>query len=92
MKKLLRPNIHTDRDLFFNRNAKMRKEVLTQKTILRRDSLENLSFWTQSDTKKLVSGRESKYVSQWKEKRDNFVDTMKTASRAGQRNSVQRKY
>ena len=89
MKKLLRPNIHTDRELFFNRNAKERKDHLTQKTILRRDSLENMSFWTQSDTRKLVNGRDQKHRSQ---QRDNFVDTMQTASRAGQRNSVIRKY
>ena len=54
-KKLLCPNIHTDPELFVNKNARIRKEMLNRKTIPRRDSLENLSFWTVSDTKKFIN-------------------------------------
>jgi len=53
--KLLRPQIHTDRGLFINKNIGVRKKLLQRRSLPRRDSIENLSFWTASDTKRFIN-------------------------------------
>ena len=48
---LLQPNLQTNREIFKNKNIEIRKNVLRRRELPRRDSEENLSFWT-SNTKR----------------------------------------
>lgn len=50
---LLQPNLTTNRQVFRNKNLDLRKNLLKRKNIPRRDSEENLSFWTTQNKKRM---------------------------------------
>ena len=51
---LLSPNLGTNREIFKNKNLQIRKNVLKRRNVPRRDSEENISFWTKNIKDKVI--------------------------------------
>ena len=57
MQNLLQPNLATDPAVFKNKNLKERRDLLRRRHLPRRDSVENLSFWTKDVKRKFNEQR-----------------------------------
>ena len=53
LSNLLHPNLQGDKAAFKNKNVELRKQILKRTDMPRRDSEENLSFWTRSKQRKM---------------------------------------
>ena len=60
LSNILQPNLGTDPGVFKNKNVEVRKQVLKRKELPRRDSEENLSFWTRTVVRKFTEQAETK--------------------------------